>query len=309
MHERELITAVRSGDLPKVRELCEQGADEDKAKEWGDDFRSDLLFAAIKTYPEFAGGTTPKPKATGHVNIVAYLLERGANANHTEANEYQPNDNQTPLHCAARNGYTDIAKLLVRHGADIEARWEATGYTPLAVAVGSYNSDDAPDASEEKDERIFDTIRLLVDEGADVNTRDHTKEYPDDVGNTILHRIAGKGELIEYFVAHGADVNAKNQVGWTPLHKSATYSKFSTTTTTARALIEAGADVNARDNSGKTPLDYAQNDALESLLRSYQTVQPASNLPPETVAKGGGCMGVLAVVWLVASAALALTQR
>ena len=47
MRERELFEAVQAGDLNKVREMCEQGVDEDKAKEWGGNFRSDLLFAAI----------------------------------------------------------------------------------------------------------------------------------------------------------------------------------------------------------------------------------------------------------------------
>lgn len=141
--------------------------------------------------------------------------------------------------------------------------------------------------------RIFDTIQLLVDKGADVNTKNDTQADPDN-GNTILHRIVGSPELIKYLVEKGADVNARTAgTGWTPLHQKAV---FSSGTTTAQALIECGADVNAKDNSGKTPLDMARTDQMKALLQSYQATKPTSVSPPPAPAKSGGCMGVLAVV-------------
>ena len=127
MRERELFEAVQAGELNKVREMCEQGIDEDNAKEWGDDFRSSLLFAAINSYSDRTSGT-PVIRKTGHTEIVAYLLKKGAKADYSGGDD--PNDNQTPLHVAAQRGYKNIAALLIQNGADIDAKWEATGYTP-----------------------------------------------------------------------------------------------------------------------------------------------------------------------------------
>lgn len=52
----------------------------------------------------------------------------------------------------------------------------------------------------------------------------------------------------------GADVNAKNVKGQTPLHIAAENYGNSEVLT---ILIKAGADVNAKDNRGDTPLDWA----------------------------------------------------
>ncbi len=274
--ERQLQTAVRSGDLKEVRRLCEQGVDEDKSQNWGHDFRSSLLFSAIETYPDYSGGT-PKARATGHTEIVDYLLTRGANPNIvSDSFVDDPNhqDNQTPLHWAARYGYKDIAALLIQRGADVNAKWASLGYTPLAQAVSSYTNDE-PEPDEATKARIFDTIRLLVDKGADVNTKNDTQADPDN-GNTILHRIVGSPELIKYLVEKGADVNARaDGNGWTPLHQKAI---FSSGTTTAQALIACGADVNAKDNGGRTPLDMARTDQMKALL---QNSMARANPPPQ----------------------------
>jgi len=62
---------------------------------------------------------------------------------------------------------------------------------------------------------------------------------------------AGNIEAVKQHLAAGADVNAKDSVGWTPLHCAA----FNAEKEIVELLIAAGADVNAKDNRGKTPLD------------------------------------------------------
>ena len=62
-------------------------------------------------------------------------------------------------------------------------------------------------------------------------------------------------ELIKIELAAGADVNARDQRGWTPLmHACMTRLASSRVVLT---LISAGADVNARDKVGRTPLIWA----------------------------------------------------
>lgn len=75
------------------------------------------------------------------------------------------NGNFTALMGAARNGHTDVAKLLIDSGANVNA---VNGYRtiPLMFAVGDL--DDYPDM-----------VRLLLEAGADVN-------FTDCGGNTAL---------------------------------------------------------------------------------------------------------------------------
>tara|TARA_B110000438_G_scaffold166529_1_gene159284 strand:- start:326 stop:799 length:474 start_codon:yes stop_codon:yes gene_type:complete len=63
--------------------------------------------------------------------------------------------------------------------------------------------------------------------------------------------VATAEEAVKQHLATGADVNAKNERRWTPLHIAATKE-------IAELLIAAGADVNATEDwDGETPLHFA----------------------------------------------------
>ena len=72
-----------------------------------------------------------------------------------------------------------------------------------------------------------------------------------------LLEVAGKAgpEKVRQLIQDGADVNAKNEYGWTPLMLAA-YNNSNLATLTA--LLDAGADAKAKNNEGKTALDYAR---------------------------------------------------
>ncbi|MDM0059002.1 ankyrin repeat domain-containing protein [Variovorax fucosicus] len=101
--------------------------------------------------------------------------------------------------------------------------------------------------------------RLLDDDPALVNT-------PDEWGFTPMHGVAGEDqlEMAKYLIARGANVNAQNDSGITPLHLAA-YPFM------ARLLVEAGASLEAREGGEGTPLHILSEsddrlDVMETLL-------------------------------------------
>ena len=95
--------------------------------------------------------------------------------------------------------------------------------------------------------------RFIAKHGDDV-------EAVDEESKTLLHKaVYTWGEqwdvevIIKFLVSKGADFNARDNGGLTPLHRAARWLNKRS----ADALITAGANVNARDNNGMTPLHLA----------------------------------------------------
>jgi predicted component of type VI protein secretion system len=82
-----------------------------------------------------------------------------------------------------------------------------------------------------------------------------------------IHIAAMQGNLeaVKQHIAAGADVNAKNDGGYTPLHWVAVKGHKEM----AELLIAEGANVNAKNDNGKTPVDLAKTKETFDLIRKH----------------------------------------
>ena len=146
----------------------------------------------LKYYPEYANATCSLPRHifcpskdtalivasnNGHTEIVEMLLKAGANVD--ARNKYC----YTALIEASWGSHVDIIRMLLKAGADVNAQ-NHFGYTALIEASINGNT--------------TDIVEMLLDAGADVNVRDITGQTAltnairkDHIGKIKLLRDAG----------------------------------------------------------------------------------------------------------------------
>ena len=154
----------------------------------------------------------------------------------------QDNRNQTPLHVAMRNEWFTLARILIVHGANAQAE-DDYGTTPLHLLS----------ASRIHDSNALDLVWLLLGQDAEVNKPVKDKQTP-------LHLAMRSNwfKLALILLDHGADANAEDIHGWTPLLLlSASQIRDDKALDLVRSLLERGAELNKRNNDGQTPLQLA----------------------------------------------------
>lgn len=227
--------------------------------------------------------------SNGNAAQVKAMLDKNVNVN--AADEY----GFTPLHYAKRK---DIAALLLAQGADVNAKNEAEGDTPLHYAI----------LYAEKG-----VVELLLAKGSDINAKRRNGETPlilavksekkdfvelllakhanvnatTDGGSTALHVAVYKGPpaIATLLVNKGADINAQQKEGATPLHMAVKESRIDM----IKLLIGHGADTSLTNSNGKTPLDDAisgRNTEIVALLLKVELLLK-KGAPVNAVDKSG----------------------
>jgi ankyrin repeat protein len=137
---------------------------------------------------------------------------------------------------AAFDGNIEAVKQHIAAGSDVNAV-DDEGWSVLDVALTSKNEE---------------LINFVKTTGGKRNA------------DKSIFIASGVGDLeaVKQHVAAGADVNAKDNNGWTPLHFASDRKNV------AEFLIKKGADVNAKDKYGDTPLDLAKGETAD-LLRKH----------------------------------------
>jgi len=181
---------------------------------------------------------------------------------------------ETPLHVSSRWGHVEIARVLLEHGADREAR-DRIDWSPLERASNGehvelvqvlleYGADANARDKERRtplylasDWRKPAVVQALLKHGADVKAR-----YKDN--GTVLHRTKEE-ETSRLLLEHGADANALDINNRIPLHRLSQLGYVGA----VRTHLEYGADSNARDDKNATPLHLASDTDVALLLLQY----------------------------------------
>jgi len=275
-HATPLHNVVQSGNVEIAQELIDAGADINAkynrtghtplswAVTWGESSFgvADVLIRGGAVLDLWCAA------GLGRLEVVKSFWDAGGNLvdqpSLTGSSRYDANGKALPrppetavevvsdaLYIASRNGYIDVARWLLDHGADVRFKAFAGG-TPLHWAYFSAEPE---------------LIGLLLQHGADLEARDDFNDAaPSDFG-IIMASEMGSSDRVRRLLDDGlstANTNGKT----TPLHAAACYGHVEV----AQLLIDRGANPAATNADGKTPLEIARergHTAFAELLAAY----------------------------------------
>ncbi len=193
---------------------------------------------------------------TGNAQLVLQLLEMGADVNHMNTS-----DGYSALHWAVERDMEDVTKILLEHGADVDALTQnAIGKDRSALHI----------AAELGHTKL---VNLLLDYNADVHIRTA-------FGETPLHGVrlfVKEPQIVEALLDHGANINAVTTFGSTPLHAATLQGSADIT----RLLIRQGANLNQANKRGLTPLHHAAEQGYTEVIQAL--IQAKAELDAQTL--------------------------
>ncbi|XP_062582484.1 ankyrin repeat domain-containing protein 50-like [Saccostrea cucullata] len=264
-----LVVSCENGNTIVVQMLVENGADLEE-KCCLDMFESDFILDTFEDELEEEGWSALWWACYGgHLTIVSYLLDKGANFQNTNKS------GKTPLWAAIQSKNYEMVALLMEKGLNVNDQ-DKNGRTPIWWASNS-------------------GMTLLIENGANVNMKlnkgqtvlIHCIWNTDDVAHKLryrLHDISAKDdicfnfypdtsenfpELLSLLIEYGADLNCQDDNGLTALMGAVLYKRDRDRT---KILLENGAYVNLQNKDSQSALHYAcfkQNHEAVSLLIEY----------------------------------------
>ncbi|HXB05617.1 MAG TPA: ankyrin repeat domain-containing protein [Puia sp.] len=224
---QDLINAVDSKDYKRTENLLKAGANAN-------------LLDSLSRFPLWIAVWNDDPA------MVRLLSLNGADVNHPFKNKDEVS--LTCIDVACQNGSTEIVKILVDHGAKVNAKGYV-GHSPLRIASRNGH---------------LDIVKFLISKGADIDSEGDDRATP-------LESAAGKGHLdiVMVLIAAGAKVNHQDKDGDTALHEAARGGFLEV----AQYLLSKGADTSLKDNDGSTADDIAKTSGqpkVAELLKKHR---------------------------------------
>ena len=155
-------------------------------------------------------------------------------------------DGSTPLVLASALGYTDLCRLMLELGSDIEVT-NARGGAALSAGVAGKNG--------------CEHVAVLLDAGANL-------EAANIDGFTALHASAevDDAEVAKLLIERGANIEARTNAGYCPIHIAAGLGHRSA----AEALVVCGADPKMTAN-GQTPAQICHSEGKGELAAWFES--------------------------------------
>ena len=199
---------------------------------------------------------------------------------------------RTSLHHAAEKNCDRIAEILIKNGADMQARGCFGARTPLQVAIESSS---------------LETLRKLLNAGAQVNALSASGRTTLHFALRHIHSRKGR-EMLDLILRHKPDVNVADEDGITPADMAIDYGEEADLAALLtrgadpnarirgqtrlhrlaqgglpvryfQLLIEWGADIHARDDQGRLPLDIAKERGRDGLILQVLSEQHGDERP------------------------------
>jgi len=216
----------------------------------------------------------------GDTNVTKLLLEEGANIDIKDQNK------NTPLHLAASNGHTDIVKLLMEKEPDLSVV-NKEGNTSLHLAASNGHTD---------------IVKLLVEKGSDLSAVNKDGGTPLQIAfynnhtetvKYLMEKEPRMKEVLEHLVRCVVESKTHKLLkGSTPLHLAAVYD----CTEIVESLLEEGKNPLSKDINGKTPRELATDENLVQIFRVAEIKQQEYDATKWGIVSGGSTAALGATV-------------
>ena len=239
-----------------------------------------------------ANGNSPLHTAVsnGFFDITKLLVKKGSNVN------LQNKEGRTPLFLGVKNKQKQLIKLLIENKADVSIGCKENSNERINLVPGKDRGRAAWHYVLVKKHLLGLFLKQTQGGSLDVadfgdvlgsgwgkdppeGTRDKILEegdFKEIPGVTVLHITSKKSnepEIIDLLVKSGANVNAQDAEGFTPLHMAAIHSNLKV----VKKLVDLEADVNIITTDGKSAAELAHlneelkiEEYLESRMASSQ---------------------------------------
>jgi ankyrin repeat protein len=313
----DTYAAIRGNDMPRLKTLIGSAEDANAPGEFGStplmqaaiagstDAMTLLIDAGADVNAQNAFGTTALMMSVAEVDKVRLLTARGANVKATSK------QGRTALFIAAMGeSSSQVVDLLITKGADVRSKDVFGNSLLLAAAAGNdlvtirrmidagldVNGADligtTPILASVYHGNL-EAVKLLLSKGASAKSvakfpglfdGGHPKSGPLALGSVaVLHpaSASGSADLVRTLIEGGADVNARDARGMTPLMMAV--ARADQDAAVIRLLLDHGADVSVVSAAGETAADWARKLGAPVALKIFNVT---ALQPPQPVVSG-----------------------